>query len=284
MKKIIIVFLLLSFISCDKNIKESKGVYFEYSSGKNKVFLLGSIHFGNETLYPIEKKIIENYKKSEALFVEVDIKNINYLKMQSLLKKCYYKNDKTLQSELKSDLLFKLKKELGKIGLPFESIKKFRPFFLAMTMTALKAKKLGYSEKNGIDLYFLNKAYDDGKKIIELESAESQINLLSSLFRKDEEKFLEKTLEELVLLDKFFIRLIDSWKKGDNKNIEKLIIDSYKDHKLFYDKILKNRNEEMAKKIKELSRKYKYSFVVVGAAHLIGKDSIVNILLKNKNQ
>src|SRR3972149_2659311 len=93
-----------------------------------------------------------------------------------------------------------VKKETSGLGIPVELINKQRPWFLAMTLEALESLKLGFDPNYGIDKYFLSKA-EGKKRILELESLDYQLNLLSSFSDKDQELLLLYTLRDLRILE-----------------------------------------------------------------------------------
>jgi len=51
----------------------SKGAFWKVSDENNTVYLLGSIHIADATLYPLSKEILNAYEKSDVLVVEADI-------------------------------------------------------------------------------------------------------------------------------------------------------------------------------------------------------------------
>ncbi|GAF21621.1 hypothetical protein JCM19047_1310 [Bacillus sp. JCM 19047] len=52
-------------------------------------------------------------------------------------------------------------------------------------------------EASGVDEYFLNRAVDDGKEIRELESIESQFNVLSGFSMETQIQLLEHRLQNM---------------------------------------------------------------------------------------
>jgi uncharacterized protein len=133
-------------------------------------------------------------------------------------------------------------------------------------------------------LHFLNKATN--KKVIQLETAISQIKLFSGLSIKQQIEFLEHSLADKTNLDKEIKKIVTYWKNGDTINLDKMLSAAYKEnptYKDIYKKFYSDRNITMTKKIEIfLSTKNTY-FVVIGAAHTVGELGIVKIL-KSKNK
>jgi hypothetical protein len=75
-------------------------------------------------------------------------------------------------------------------------------------------------------------------------------------------------------------QMTEAWKTGDAKTLDGLILDAMRQFPQIHKKLLLDRNKEWTAKIEKLLAGGKNIFVVVGAAHLIGKDSVVELLAK----
>jgi len=75
--------------------------------------------------------------------------------------------------------------------------------------------------------------------------------------------------------------MVRYWKEGDYKAMEKLALEipgEYPEFQPIMDKLYTERNIRMVGKIEEYLKTDKTYFVVVGAAHLIGDEGIINLL------
>ena len=89
---------------------------------------------------------------------------------------------------------------------------------------------------------------------------------------------LKETLQEITSFKKILTEMTDAWKTGDTKKLDELILDAMRQFPQIHKKLLIDRNKEWAAKIEKLLAEGKNLFVVVGAAHLVGKDSVVDLL------
>jgi uncharacterized protein YbaP (TraB family) len=146
-----------------------------------------------------------------------------------------------------------------------------------------KLMNLGYNPMHGIDLYFLNKS--QGKKEIQgLETFEFQVGLFENFSKEESEKFLLSTIMEADQLEKEMNKMISAWSTGDVEALEKTMTENIKEYPeldAFYKKLNDDRNVRMVEKIISLLKTDKKYFIVVGAAHMVGKKGIVQ-LLENK--
>lgn len=205
-----------------ENDLDSKGLMWKVESKGNTVYLLGSIHYGKPDLYPFRSDMLDRFNDSEKLYVEVDITNEEELtkimmeKMAELeeeMKKAYqYQDGTTLESVIDESFYSKIKIIMDKYDVPEEEYKNLKIQGVEQRLNEIIIEKmfenlpepseeelkkemeeleeddflklLVEGPKQGIDFYFLDKAKTLNKKVGELESIESQLDLLfgSELF------------------------------------------------------------------------------------------------------
>jgi uncharacterized protein YbaP (TraB family) len=169
---------------------------------------------------------------------------------------------------------------MERIGIPIEQFAKTKPWLLAMTIELLELQQLGYSPEHGFDIHFAGEARGK-KKIVELESFDFQVNLLNSFSDREQELFLLYTIKDMSSLRDGMDRLMQAWRTGNTKEVEKIVFQSLTDDpdsRPIYDKLYYRRNKEMATRIEPFLRQNGTCFVVVGAAHLVGTEGIVELL------
>ena len=136
-----------------------------------------------------------------------------------------------------------------------------------------------------IDMFFMNSATNSKKEVLELESADFQINLMDSVLGKFQNEFVLYTLTDLDSSSEAVDGMFEIWEKGDQQALEDNILEQFKllpNAEVFIKKFLTERNEKMAGKINDFLQTDKTYFVVVGAAHIIGKDGILDLIGKSK--
>jgi uncharacterized protein YbaP (TraB family) len=231
--------------------------------------------------YPLNESIEKAFAESDALVVEADLSGPKMLESgMALLKKGMYEGEETLKNNISEKTYRLVAEKLKEMGMDIESYNKFKPWMLAMTIPGQQLLKMGFEPQYGIDMYFLNKAAGD-KDILELEGVEFQVKLFESFSREDNENFLLSNILEADNIGKEVGKMIKAWRAGDVAGLERLMtegIDKYPDLKNFYKKLADDRNEGMVKKIINYMNEGKKCFVVVGAAHMIGKMGIVQQL------
>lgn len=244
-------------------------------------WLLGSIHVASKSMYPLAPAIEAAFAASPTLIVEADIGALDTGKVQAqILEKGMYPSEQSLKGNLPPPLYAKVEKSVPPLGVPLSVADRMRPWLLALTVTSLRMQQMGLESENGIDLHFLTLARGR-KEILELESADFQLRLLSGFSDGLQRLFLEQTLDDPLSTKEEIEKLIGYWRAGDAAGIEDLLFsDRRKEPELepLFVKLFDERNAAMAGKIEGYLRAGKDFLVIVGAGHLVGETGILRRL------
>jgi uncharacterized protein YbaP (TraB family) len=249
-------------------------------SKRNTVYVLGSLHYCKKEIYPISEKIEKAFRQSEILVVEADVTDIKRMDIGKLIERAFYPENDTLEKHVSPKIYEWVVKETVGLGIPVELLNRQKPWFLAMTLVALESLKLGFDPNLGIDKYFLSKA-EGGKEILELESLDYQINLLSGFSDQEQELFLLYTLKDLKILEQDLGKLTQAWSSGDTKVMESILTRSVSEDRRLssvFEKVIYERNRKMASRIEDYLKTKETYFVIVGAGHLVGSRGIIEVL------
>jgi uncharacterized protein YbaP (TraB family) len=184
----------------------------------------------------------------------------------------------TLEQHLSQQTYALLQQKAGEFGLQVEIFNQFKPWLCALTLTSVELQRLGFNPNYGIDTYFFDKAKRDGKDIRFLESIDDQLGLFTEMSRQEEDSFLAKVLQELDTMRVQVVDMINAWKSGDSATLASMVKVEFEGYPGVYSKMLVERNQKWVQQIEALSGQDGNSFVVVGAAHLVGDDSILELL------
>jgi uncharacterized protein len=72
--------------------------------------------------------------------------------------------------------------------------------------------------------------------------------------------------------------LADAWKAGDAPAVERIVLQDVENDPAMYQRLLVDRNRNWLPAIDALLSGPAHAFVVVGAAHLIGPDGLLQML------
>jgi uncharacterized protein len=131
-----------------------------------------------------------------------------------------------------------------------------------------------------VDRHFFERARKAKKDVLWLETADFQLNLLDSLPAKTQEESLLQTLKELDQFETEFEQIMRAWATGQEKQLNDLLLASFKEYPDIYAKLISERNRSWLPKIEGHFQGGNKTLIVVGAAHLVGPDGVVELLKK----
>lgn len=263
--------------------KVSKGFFYEVNNKGNKIYMLGSIHVGNSSLYPIDENIIKALKSSEKIYMEIDLSNREEAK--KMRQKIYYNDGKNLKDDLGEELYSRVLKIFQGYGMEEDQVKILRPWAIYNTMAS---DPKGESPKGsfGVESYFLALSLLNKIEIDELESMEFQSNILSNFDKKTYVEMIENLTAEIEKngyknINSGLYTLLDAWQSGDRDKMKSILsLKGDEASEKFNEAILDERDEGMAKKIDAMLKKDGKNtyFILIGSAHLVPENSVTGIL------
>lgn len=262
---------ILVFVSCESK-NEINPAFFEISKGKAKVYLLPSIHFSNKSIYPLPDYIMDAYSNSPEVGFEFDLSIPLVNQNHSIPEK---PDIKLVVSDETYDLLEKYAKQTN-IGLRFCVNKDAIECSEFIMKTELQWNNI--SSLNGIETFFYNLAKNDKKEMIGLEEYKDYAIINDTMSNKEKENQLKNILQNRKGLVSLTTKAIQLWKSGDLKEIYNINKKSFMDSPELYDKKIDKRNIKMALAVEQLLKQEKVVFVIVGAGHFYGENSILKIL------
>lgn len=258
---------------------QEKSFLWQVRSNKSQIYILGSIHFLKKDNYPLKNAIEKAFDGSHKLVFEIDLKNADHATVQHLtLEKGAHRDGVTLQQEVSPETYSLAEKRAKELGIEIRALSPLKPWLVALTLTALKLQKLGFSPSSGVDRYLAERAMKSGKPTAGLETAAFQIGLLDRLSRREQEAMLRQTLTEMELVDKGLERIVRSWASGDVDALEELLLSGMRGYPEVHQKIIVDRNRLWLPQIEKMLEESETTLVVVGAAHLVGKEGVVELL------
>lgn len=255
---------------------------------KNTVYLVGSLHVGKLSFYPLSPSIERAFKDAEVLAVEADVSNPQAT-LSAMTLGMYAAGD-SLAQHLSAKLLQRLEKQLPKYGMNLALMANLRPFMVMSTLVMAEAMRHGYDPTAGVDLYFLNKAAARGMTVVELESVEIQMRIVNGFTDAENEAMLGQMLSSIEKdsMGTELAQMVAAWQAGDAAALEQTIEASFQgqaDAKaVVMEKLNHRRNLDMTRKIEQYLASGKKHFVVVGGLHLVGARGIVRELARRGYQ
>jgi len=304
-KKIIIgitifVFVLIAcFLICNifnkKKIQEKSITPILYEVTKegsaNKMYLFGSIHLGNKDEMKFPNYVLNAYNNSHYIACEYNMvmANADFENAQKLVMKMMYSDGTTIKdhiNEVNYNKIVNFLKEKNSYNQMYDY---YKPVFFYSLMSNVLGNDAKIDSQGGVDEYFINKAIEDKKTILEVESMDYQMNLLFEFSDNLYETAIIEMIDNYDDEVKGIFELYNNWKQGNEDKILELndsdidVKDNYSielknEINSFNQKLINDRNKTMTDKAIEYFNNNQDVFFMVGTLHIIGDDGIANNL------
>jgi uncharacterized protein YbaP (TraB family) len=243
------------------------------------LYLVGSIHVGDKSMYPLPPEVESAFAAAQVLTVEINIKNVDKMKTMELIQKNgMYSGGDSLSKHISPETSAALDDFCSKHSLPRAGIEQLKPWVVAVTIAALSWQQAGEDPSLGIDMHFLDESKPP-QRIDELESMESQLNLFVSATDEEQQALLASTLKQGDKMKEMIQQIQAAYISGDPAALEKIMREEADTgSKTLTKKLLDDRNVTMAARLDDYLKGKEQAFVVVGAAHIVGEKGVARLL------
>jgi uncharacterized protein YbaP (TraB family) len=258
---------------------DEKSLLWKVSKGSSSVYVLGSIHYLRSENYPLKKAILDAFETSKRLVLEIDLNATSGQAAQRLmLEKALFRDGTSLPQNISAETYQLAAERATQLGIDMGIFNPMKPWFAAINLIAIKLKALGLDPRRGVDQYLAGEAKRRGKPISGLETLDFQIGLLDQLSKQNQEAMLRETVSELDLLDRNIDEIVRSWADGDEAVLAKLLLAGMVEFPEIHQKVIVERNRRWVPEIEKLLEHGSGALIVVGAAHLVGRDGVIEML------
>lgn len=241
------------------------------------VYLFGTVHVLPPELVWRTAQIDAALNESKAVYFETDI-DPDPKKFMSFIESIgKYPPSETLSDRLKPVDRTALAAAAQKLNISMLSLDQMRPWYAAEIISQLMIADAGYDAFSGVERKLAPDAISQGRQIRKLETVEEQLSVFADLPEAVQIQFLMDGVNQMDEEAKMLDDMVKSWARGDIDRLDKIMIqEDMADIPAVYQALLVKRNANWVKKLDELIRTEPGTFfVAVGAAHLIGKDSVI---------
>jgi uncharacterized protein YbaP (TraB family) len=248
----------------------------------NTVYLLGSIHTLRQSDYPLSPVMLDAYRDAKSVLMEVNLQEISSEQVQAeMLGSAVLPEGKSLPDVLGKERYGRADALAHDVGVELSLFNQFAPWFAAEAISQLQLTQLGFQPDAGVEMYFMERARNDGKSVAGLETVHDQISLFQSMPLDTQAEYLVSSLEQAHDLPKEVDSMVRAWKRGDTQWFaNQLQTELGRDPRL-YESVLVARNRKWVPKIEALLNDDKNYLVIVGTGHLVGQGSVIDLLKKD---
>lgn len=244
-----------------------------------QLYIAGSIHLARPELYPLNQTFDQAFEQASALVVELDTTGLSQSELNSFIMDRGVSTDPRALSQRLSPQTASL---LADSGFYSWEMERFEPWLAALVIQSGALELQGFLPEYGLDLYFIRRARQLGLTVLELETPSEQLSLMADMSPEESDLFLRATLMELNELPRILNKFFRAWRTGDTESFGEIFFEEYERYpelKPLLEKVILQRNRQMAQRLELLISQYPAPlFVVVGGGHLVGQGSLLELL------
>lgn len=244
--------------------------------GDKRIILAGSVHLLHPSQLPIPDEYLKAFAEAERIVFEIDLTEMNSMMAAAKMMQTFQLQGTTLDKTLQPEVWQKLKEFMQQHNVP-TTLVMFDAAFMSFSLPVVVWQQQGYGD--GIDKILYDKAKQEGKTIIGLETFDQQLSALASLKEVDPNVLINETIKGLTDPKLTISALIKQVYQGDTEAIDKQM-DTFrtKEMEKFYQSLLVDRNKAWLSQIEGYATDKIPTMVVVGAMHLVGDESVLAML------
>lgn len=267
----------------------NRGALFRIEQGQGETasvaWLFGTIHVGSKDFYPLEPRITAALEQAAVLALEVDPLGSQDDIARAVREYGMYPNGRgPAAAELPASYRPRLDRLLRQYDVPPPSVAPMKPWMLASLLTVREFERQGYQTELAVEMWLSQGARARKQKIVELESVQSQMSLFGRMSTADQALFLQETIDAIEDSGQASdARAIASaWAAADQAALDRIAHKTATDDTFsgrFVSRVLLDeRNPLLADGIAKLLAREKLSVAAIGVLHLVGKDSVPELL------
>ncbi|MEO0881308.1 MAG: TraB/GumN family protein [Pseudomonadota bacterium] len=256
----------------------SRPALWRVSDDDTTVFLFGTVHILRPNTDWLRDDVLEAVRDADAIYFEADVESTSAqtILVQAVTDLGLYTDGSTLSDRLDEEEQQEVAEALEILGIPPSGLDNMRPWLASIQMSDVHLTRRGFNRDDGVERVLTQEAKRAGVPTRFLETGAHQVELLASISEGSQIDMLVETARQIEDEPDTLDTMIEVWLEGDTDALGQLV----EEDETFVSEeataiMLTGRNEEWARQIDTLLDNEAGQFVIaVGAAHLVGEDSL----------
>jgi uncharacterized protein YbaP (TraB family) len=281
-RRIIVAFFTLFMLWAADAAATERGVLYKVSDKGHTMYLFGTMHVGLPEFFPLEKRITDAVTEASTLALEIDPARAQ-AEMPALMQR-YAMRNPAVPVAIPPAIKPRLDAAIKRTGIDPAMASAMKPWMLAVVFSMQQVATLGYRADLGTDAYLARQAADANVKLVELESAQAQLEIFGRLTDAEQWRFLDETLVELESGKALThtSALVKAWSSADRKGLDAINTELENDTswgaKFTREVLNEQRNGPIADKLVALLAAENKTVAAIGALHLLGHKGVPELL------
>ena len=258
----------------------AKPALWAVSDADTTIYLFGTIHLLPSDLKWRTPRLDQAMTSSQELVVETIIDDKNPTKLMSAMASIGLATGlPPIAERVPPAKRAALKAAIKKSGVPEPAYNAMKTWMAAFLLLSNQFRDLGLS--GGVEGVLRNDFIARNKPIGELESNLEQLSFFDRLPESAQRNLLEGALEEDTAVKREFGGMLDAWSRGDVNGIARTFDHDLSGSPEMRDSLIRQRNSNWSKWIERRMTQPGEVMVAVGAGHLAGRHSVLEMLRKD---
>ena len=258
----------------------AKPALWQVSDADTTIYLFGTIHLLPSDLKWRTPKLDQALTSSQELVVETIIDDKNPAKLMSAMASIgLAKGLPPIVERVPPAKRVALRAAIKKSGVPETAYNAMKTWMAAFLLLSNQFRDMGLS--GGVEGVLRNDFIASNKPIGELETNVEQLSFFDRLPEAAQRNLLEGALEENTTVKRDFGGMLDAWSRGDVKGIAKTFDHDLSTSPELRDSLIRQRNANWSKWIERRMTQPGAVLIAVGAGHLAGPHSVLEMLKKD---
>jgi hypothetical protein len=249
------------------------------SDADTTVYLFGTIHLLPANYKWRTTRFDQAVAGSQQLVLETIVDENNPQEMMAALASLAFSPDlPPLAQRVPPEKRPALEAAMKKTGLPVQALDRMETWAAAFILLGNQFRELGLKNGEGVEAVLRNSFTSQGKSIGELESNKEQLSFFDKLPEQAQRSLLEGAIEDNTSMSGDFSRMLAAWARGDVEAIAKSFNRDLSASPELKQVLLERRNANWSQWVEKRMATPGSVMVAVGAGHLAGRDSVVEML------
>jgi len=244
------------------------------------VYLFGTVHLLPDDLNWLKEDVKAAFSAAGTVYFEVDTGSQGQIQASVLTQTLGMRRDGSRLSDSLDSYQLKLLDAAAHNGnISLAALDNMKPWLASEFLTVAAATNAGFSPEISADAALKSRAAREQKNVIYLETMEEQIRVSAEQPNFVQLKILTEILEKFNVLGQDLTQIVSAWSVGSTDFLAREMVIKLKTTSPdFYKSLLTDRNKKWAKILTRYMEDSGTAFVAVGASHLLGEDSLINLL------
>ncbi len=164
------------------------------------------------------------------------------------------------------------------LNLPAQSLTAMKPWLASLILSQVYFQSMGFEPAQGVEAVLLRQLRAQNRPTASLETMAEQFSFLNDLPQDVSIAMLLSTVQDIEDNPDLAQHMLQFWVGGDTEGLSRLLNEALKSYPEAYDTLLAARNRNWIPQIISLMGDGRVVFAAVGAGHLVGEDSVVDLL------